>query len=85
METKKQRSKRIKILYIAIPLVIVGHEIIVDIFMHYAGSVGLNNTLNWNTFISYLHSRAIELCIVLLIALTVVLIIEILINELKKR
>ena len=86
MEIKKnKRSRKVNILhYVVLPAVIIGHEIVVDIFLHYSGNVGLANVFNIDTFTHYLSTHTTELGIVIIIAFVIVGLVELLLKEVEK-
>ena len=80
-----KRSHRVKILhYVVLPLVIIGHELLVDIFFHYGGNVGFGNVFSFDTFYQYVTTNTSEIGIAIVIAVIIVIIVEMLLKEVEK-
>ena len=80
-----KRSKGINILhYVVLPAIIIGHEIVVDIFLHYSGTVGLANIFNIDTFTNYLSTHWTDLIVVVIVAFIIVGIVEYILNKVEK-
>jgi len=79
-----ERSKRANLLeFVVLPAIIIGHEIIIDLFFYYSGKVGLSN-ISFGNFIEYFSANTVELGIVVVIAIVIIVIIETILRQVKK-
>jgi hypothetical protein len=69
--------------FVVLPIIIVGHEIIIDLFFYYGGKVGLENITPEN-FIRYFSAHMAELGIVIVIAIVIIAIIETILKQIEE-
>jgi hypothetical protein len=86
MDVKKnRRSRNVNILhYVVLPVLIIGHEIAVDIFFHYSGHVGFENMFSIDSFYQYITTNTADIGIAIIIAVVIVIIVELLLKEVEK-
>ena len=86
MEIKNnKRSRRVNLLhFVVLPAIIIGHEIILDVFFHYSGRVGMANVFSLENFINYFTTNMAEIGIIIAIAIVIVVIVELILEQVEK-
>ena len=72
--------------YIILPIILIGSDLFVGFFGHYSGTVGLKDILSYSKFIRYITAETtkVELITVFIIALIVVGLVELIVQEDRK-
>ena len=79
-------NKRYVLHYVILPAILVGSDLFIGFFGHYSGTVGLKDILSYSKFVQYImaESTKAELAVVFIIALIVVALVELIVQEDRK-
>lgn len=72
--------------YIVLPSILVLSDLFIGFFGHYSGSVGIKDMFSYSKFVQYLsaESTRVELLFVFIVALIIVALVEMIVQEEKK-
>ena len=81
----KRKRHHYLVQYVLLPVILIVSDVMIGVFSHYSGTVGVWNIFSVEHFADYFIHHTDELLFILLVAIAISLIVEYYVKDLEKK